>query len=189
MAPTPVGPAVPGQVDAVALRAIWPEVLAAAKQIKRRTEAMLRSVNSQVHSVEGANVVITASTPVLARMLADASNIEVVQTAIGNVLGGQWRVSVVVGGESGGDSAGGAASAPRAPTPPPPDDGWPTVTEPPRSAEEEHTLRASQPPPEEPIEDYDMSEPVPAREDRPDPGAEAVRLLRSELGATPMEEF
>ena len=169
-------------------------MLAAASRLKRRTEALLRSAASQINSVSGPDVVITANTAVLAKMLSDASNVEVVQAAIAEVIGGQWRVSVVVGDGPGALPA----PPPAAPAPPPaaasapsvPEaaTSWPTVTKPPRSAEEEHAERRSQGPVEDAAEDYDLSEPPPDPSERMDPGASAMALLQAELGARPLDQ-
>ncbi len=187
-------PAAAGQLDAVALRGLWPEVLAAASRLKRRTEALLRSAGSQIHSVDGSDVVITASTSVLAKMLADASNTEIVQAAIVEVIGGQWRVTVVVGdGPAGAPPAASPrpASPPAAPVAAPVSAAasWPTVAEVPSAPAEPATGRGRGAPIEDREDDYDLSEPPPDPSERPDPGAEAMALLQSELGARPLEEF
>lgn len=186
-------PAAPGQVDAVALRGLWPEVLIAASRLKRRTEALLRSAGSQINTVDGTEVVITANTAVLAKMLSDSSNTEVVQAAITEVIGGQWRVSVTVGdGPSGSPAPAAPAAATPAPTPTPaapePEASWPTVTEPPRTAEEEYSARRSSGPVEDSAEDYDLTEPTADPSARVDLGIEAMALLQSELGARPLED-
>ncbi|OZM73334.1 DNA polymerase III subunit gamma/tau [Amycolatopsis antarctica] len=110
---TPTGePAAPGEqpaggLDAVAIRRVWPQLLAAIRKVpgQRSTEAMLTQAG--VHSVDGSQVTLTHSAEPLARRLSETHNAEKIAAALHEVLGGQWQVRCVHG-------APGAAAAPAA---------------------------------------------------------------------------
>jgi DNA polymerase-3 subunit gamma/tau len=99
-----------GELDAKAVRRIWPEVLDAVKRRRRTAHALLMNVS--VHSVDHGTLTLTISSVPLSRLLAQDANTEVVRAAVKDVLGVDWRIAVVVDG-------GGALDAG---SPPPPDD-------------------------------------------------------------------
>ncbi|PZS28287.1 MAG: DNA polymerase III subunit gamma/tau [Pseudonocardiales bacterium] len=89
---------VPGELDAAALRRLWPEVLDIVKLSSRRTRALLD--NAQITAAVGD--LITLSAPAaLAKMLADESNTSVLRTALTKVVGGTWRIDVDGSGSTG----------------------------------------------------------------------------------------
>jgi DNA polymerase III subunit gamma/tau len=90
-----VAPAV-GEVNAAAVRRIWPEVLDAVKRRRRTAHALLMNVS--VHSVEAGTLTLTISSEPLSRLLAQDVNTEVVRAAVKDVLGVDWRVRVQVDG-------------------------------------------------------------------------------------------
>ncbi len=89
-APDPTGPMPAPDLDAAALRRVWPEILAAAKERKKRTAALL--VSATVRAVEGDTLVLSIGTAPLARLLSEQSNTEVIAESLHAVLGVRWRV-------------------------------------------------------------------------------------------------
>jgi DNA polymerase-3 subunit gamma/tau len=93
-----------GQLDAAAVRRIWPEVLDNVKRRRRTAHALLMNVS--VHSVDNGVLTLTISSVPLSRLLAQDANTDVVRSAIKDVLGVDWRIHVVVdGGLFGGGDA------------------------------------------------------------------------------------
>jgi DNA polymerase-3 subunit gamma/tau len=84
--------AAPRTMDAVAIRQLWPAVLDAVKRGKQRTRALLH--DAQVASVDGDLITLTAPSSTLARMISEDSNVEVVQAALRDEVGGDWRITV-----------------------------------------------------------------------------------------------
>nr|CTQ94305.1 DNA polymerase III subunits gamma and tau (EC 2.7.7.7) [Kibdelosporangium sp. MJ126-NF4] len=200
-------PAEPGAMDAAAVRRIWPELLAEVRRLPggRSTEAML--TNATVQSVDGDTVVIAHPAAPLARRLAEARNVDLVSTALANVIGGKWRVTCVHGSATAAPQVAQAAPQPRpqptrpsqAAAPPPPQ----------RQASRPATDHDDIPPPPEPPEPDDpLPPPVPpappktAEEEEEemleeashkpsegerivarDPEEVAIELLTQELGA------
>ncbi|WP_308252482.1 DNA polymerase III subunit gamma and tau, partial [Pseudonocardia sp. KRD291] len=77
------GPAEPAEpapaassLDAAAVRRVWPEILAAARQRSRSTEALM--VNATVRAVDGDTLVLTIGSAPLARRLSEARNTDVI---------------------------------------------------------------------------------------------------------------
>jgi DNA polymerase III subunit gamma/tau len=124
-APTPPAPRPPepapeprphtpvGELDAAAVRRIWPEVLDAVKRRRRTAHALLMNVS--VHAVDNGILTLTISSVPLSRLLAQDANTDVVRAAVKDVLGVDWRINVVV---DGGPAAGNGGD----PAMPPPDD-------------------------------------------------------------------
>jgi DNA polymerase-3 subunit gamma/tau len=93
-----------GQLDAAAVRRIWPEVLDNVKRRRRTAHALLMNVS--VQSVDNGVLTLTISSIPLSRLLAQEANTEVVRSALKDVLGVDWRITVVVdGGLFGGGEA------------------------------------------------------------------------------------
>jgi DNA polymerase-3 subunit gamma/tau len=187
---TPSNAPRPGSLDAAAVRRVWPEILAAAKDRKKRTAALL--VSATVRAVDGDTLVLSIGTAPLARLLSEQSNTEVIAESLHAVLGVRWRIRCEHG-EPGGSSpapssrAGTAPPAapppPRRPTRPPPtrrstapDDGVPLPPEPP----DDDT------PPED-DEEAMLAEAAAgagtAPAERRDPEEAAIELLTAQLGA------
>ncbi len=96
-----------GDIDASALRRLWPEVLDIVKQSSRRTRALLD--NAQITTAVGEMVTLAAPSA-LAKMIAEDSNTNVLREALTKVVGGSWKISVAPGDAP-------AADAPRGRTP------------------------------------------------------------------------
>jgi DNA polymerase-3 subunit gamma/tau len=154
----PAAAAAPGQLDAAALRRLWPEVLDIVKQTSKRTRALLE--NAQITTAVG-ELVNLAAPPALARMIAEDSNTSVLRAALTKVVGGSWRINVVP--ETSAGSGAQAAAGGTAPTTPAP------------HAEADPRDDA----------DFDASAPPAAAAD---PETEALKLLQDQLGARPVDE-
>jgi DNA polymerase-3 subunit gamma/tau len=101
-APEPVATGAPGELDAAALRRLWPEVLDIVKLSSRRTRALLD--NAQITTTVG-DLITLAAPAALAKMLADDSNTSVLRAALTKVVGGTWRVEVDGSGNTGPQSS------------------------------------------------------------------------------------
>jgi DNA polymerase-3 subunit gamma/tau len=117
----PVASGTPGELDAAALRRLWPEVLDIVKLSSRRTRALLD--NAQITTTVG-DLITLAAPAALAKMLADESNTSVLRAALTKVVGGTWRVDVDGSGSAGPQSSDPPDAVPRArgPEPDPRDD-------------------------------------------------------------------
>ncbi|HLY33184.1 MAG TPA: DNA polymerase III subunit gamma/tau, partial [Jatrophihabitantaceae bacterium] len=168
----PAAPAAPppvaresGQLDAAALRRLWPDVLDVVKQSSRRTRALLD--NAQITTVDG-DVITLAAPPALAKMIAEESNSAALVSALSQVVGGSWRIAVdTVAAPSAGPARPATAS--------------PAVS----SAAPPTASQAAQPEPD-PRDDTEPDQ-LGERVAPGDPEAEALRLLQAELGARPVE--
>lgn len=98
--PTPVVSANPpesdGTLDTSDVRRVWPELLKVVRGHKRTTEALLKS--AQVHDLAGGVLTLEATSPALAKMLGDDLNKDVIRAALQELLGVRWKVQVVVAG-------------------------------------------------------------------------------------------
>ena len=104
--PSTCAAAAPASFDAAAVRRVWSEMLAAAKQRSRSTGALL--VNATVRAVEGDTIVLAIGTAPLARRLSEKRNTDVIADALHAVLGVRWRVRC-----EHGDAAAAARRGPR----------------------------------------------------------------------------
>jgi DNA polymerase-3 subunit gamma/tau len=98
-----------GNLTTSDVRRVWPELLKVARGHKRTTEALLRS--AQVHDLAGGVLTLSMNSPALAKMLGDDLNKDVVRTALQELLGVRWKVQVVVEGAA---APGAAPVAPEA---------------------------------------------------------------------------
>jgi DNA polymerase-3 subunit gamma/tau len=181
--PEPVAPAMPaqpaaseavaapaGELDAAALRRLWPEVLDVVKQSSRRTRALLD--NAQITTATG-DLVTLAAPAALAKMISDDSNTSVLQAALTQVVGGSWRIAVDPDAASVGAAT--SADAPHRPVAPAAARSTPP------------TSKTKQAPPEpDPRDDTDLDA-HPSHASTIDPEAQALRLLQDQLGARPVE--
>jgi DNA polymerase-3 subunit gamma/tau len=157
-APRAPQPVPTGEIDASAVRRIWPEVLEAVKRRRRTTHALLMNVS--VQSVNGGVLTLAISSEPLSRLLGEEINVDCVRGAVKDVLGVDWRVKVVL---DGGGPGGGAPGRPGVAEPQPDD---------PR--DEEPAFQADAP----------AAGPAP----RADPEEAAISLLESTLGARRIAE-
>ncbi|MGY1760099.1 DNA polymerase III subunit gamma and tau [Geodermatophilus sp. SYSU D00779] len=92
----PPEPAGDGSLDAGDVRRVWPELLKVVRGQKRTTEALLRS--AQVQDLTNGVLTLAATSPALAKMLGDDLNKDIVRQALQELLGVRWKVQVVVAG-------------------------------------------------------------------------------------------
>jgi DNA polymerase-3 subunit gamma/tau len=161
----PAQPAADGDLTTTDVRRVWPELLKVVRGHKRTTEALLKS--AQVHDLGNGTLTLAATSPALAKMLGDDLNKDVVRQALQELLGVRWKVQVVVEG------AARSGAAPVAPE---------VAREAARAAEaaearELMAERAAEDPGGE-------GEPTPAV----DPEQAALSLLRTQLGARPIDD-
>jgi DNA polymerase-3 subunit gamma/tau len=184
-------PPAAGALDAAAVRRVWPEVLAAAKQRSRSTEALL--VNATVRAVDGDQLLLTIESAPLARRLSEQRNTDVIAEALHAVLGVRWRVRCEHGGADSPPPTN-PRSTPQA-QPPPPAAARSPRTPPARrqpGAEDGVPLPPEPPPDEAPPDDEEsmIAEAAEARAEpavRRDPEEVAIELLSSQLGARAIE--
>ena len=187
----PVAPA--SALDAAAVRRVWPEILSAAKDRKKRTAALL--VSATVRAVEGDTLVLSIGTGPLARLLSEQSNTEVIIESLHAVLGVQWRVRCEHGEAGSGPTAVGGPVPPTPPAPPAPPKR-PSRPPPTRrsSAPDNGEPLPPEPPPENaPPDDEDsMIAEAAAGTGKPaerrDPEEAAIELLSSQLGARALDQ-
>ena len=180
-------PAAPAALDAAAVRRVWSEILAAAKQRSRSTGALM--VNATVRAVEGDVLVLTIGSEPLARRLSDPRNTDVIADALHAVLGVRWRVRC-----DHGDAAP-ASAPPRAATPRPatapqrPSRPAPSRPAPARRPADDGEPLPPEPPPEDAPPDDEEAMMAEAAADtaapaaRRDPEEVAMELLSAQLGA------
>ena len=180
----------PDALDAAAVRRVWSEILAAAKQRSRSTGALM--VNATVRNVDGDVLVLAIGSEPLARRLSEQRNTDVIADALHAVLGVRWRVRC-----DHGDAPPPPArpSAPRTAPPPQrparpaparpaparrsaPDDGEPLPPEPPDE---------DAPPDDEEAMMAEAAADAAAPTARRDPEEVAIELLSAQLGATAIE--
>ncbi len=82
--------AAPDQLDAAAVRRVWPALLDAVREQSRTTQVLLS--NATASAVQGATLVLTLPNAPLARRLGDERNVELIKAALRAVLGVDWQV-------------------------------------------------------------------------------------------------
>ena len=159
--PAPVAPApAPASVEPGALdAAALRRLWPEVLEVVKEASRRTRALldNAQITNVDGELVSLSAPSA-LAKMIAEESNTSALRAALTKVVGGEWRVAV-------DGQAPAAAAAPA----------------------ERGTPRAAAPEPD-PRDDADFEAGPDAATSAPlDPETEAIKLLRSELGARPLE--
>lgn len=150
--PAPTAPAA-GQLDAAAVRSMWPTVREKVRDRSKPLYAMLDA--AIVRAVEGDTLVLAHTAAPLAKRLTEQHNAEIIRDALKDALGVDWRLRCEVG-----------AAEPAVAQQTSADDGDAQVV---RSEEDEliaETVR-------------DDDDPTPRR----DPEEVALEILQSELGA------
>ncbi|OBI16789.1 DNA polymerase III subunit gamma/tau [Mycobacterium sp. E2327] len=157
--PEPESASAPGELNASAVRTMWPTVRDKVRQRSRTTEVML--AGATVRAVEDNTLVLTHASAPLAKRLSEQRNADVIAEALKDALGVSWRVRCEVGDP---------APAPTAPPPvvreAPPDEPADAASA--QRDEEEHMLAEA-----------GRTEAGPRR----DPEEVALELLQNELGA------
>jgi DNA polymerase-3 subunit gamma/tau len=185
----------PDQLDAAAVRRVWPALLEAVREQSRTTQVLLS--NATASAVQGSTLVLTLPNAPLARRLGDDRNVELIRAALRTVLGVDWQVRCE---HADGETGAGSASKPQ-------HTAERAARSPQRSAERPtyrrpaapHAPDDSAPPPPEPPDPEDPGPPAPlddgeavraeaagvAQEHprRRDPEEVALALLTEQLGA------
>ena len=141
-APAPQAPVAAGALDVTALRTAWPQVLQAVRSsniMGSKTALAALQAGGDVIAVEGGVVTVAFGNPNIARNFSRYE--ELLAGAIGEVVGGSWRVAV-------GVQAAGAAAAPEhtgfapgdGPVAEDPDDADPAASSGPRVGSDEAAL-------------------------------------------------
>jgi DNA polymerase-3 subunit gamma/tau len=196
--PSPVAePRAPQQpaataLDAAAVRRVWSEILAEAKQRSRSTGAML--VNATVRTVDGEVLVLTIGSEPLARRLSESRNTDVIADALHAVLGVRWRVRCDHGDAAPAPTPQRTAAARPAAVPQRPSRPAPTRPAPAgRPAAVDGEPLPPEPPPEDAPPDDEEAMMAEAAADtaspaaRRDPEEVAIELLSAQLGAKALD--
>jgi len=188
-------PLATGDLDAAAVRRIWDDVLEVAKRLKRRTHALLLSGPAQVVDVR-ANVLVVgfASGPV-ERQFNTGDNVDILQVALKEVLGVDWRIETTLSGPAATAAASGESESVAKPPPalPTPSESMAADRAPSRSAAARAAAAEPKEPPvrraaqaEAPAEIV-LDEPNPDDDDADD-GTSGLALLQRHLGATVIDD-
>ncbi|MCZ2817424.1 DNA polymerase III subunit gamma and tau [Modestobacter sp. VKM Ac-2984] len=171
---TAAEPADDGALTTADVRRIWPELLKVVRGHKRTTEALLKS--AQVHDLTNGVLTLAATSPALAKMLGDDLNKDVIRQSLQELLGVRWKVQAVVDGGPGQPGAAGGGSGGGAPVSP---EAARAAVQAAESAEADELMaeRAAD------AASGDTADAAPAL----DPEAAALQLLRTQLGARPID--
>ncbi|MEV5507688.1 DNA polymerase III subunit gamma and tau [Streptomyces orinoci] len=174
--------------DAGQIRQMWPQVLEAVKN-RRRFTWILLSQNAQVTGFDGSTLQVGFSNAGARDSFANSGSEEVLRQALGDALGVQWKIELVVDPSGGGAAPSAPYSAPAPAVAPPPHPQAqapaPAPAQPERPAPAPAPQAAPEPPPVAPEDD------MPA-EDDPDLDDTALTghdLIVRELGATVIDEI
>jgi DNA polymerase III subunit gamma/tau len=165
LAPEP--PSAPGELNAAAVRTMWPTVRDKVRQRSRTTEVML--AGATVRAVEDNTLVLTHESAPLAKRLSEQRNADVIAEALKDALGVNWRVRCETGVPAPAVTAPPVGSAP-APLPARKEAPVPEHDSSEQDEDEEETMLA----------EAGRSDPSAPRRD---PEEAALELLQSELGA------
>jgi DNA polymerase-3 subunit gamma/tau len=159
----------PGELNAAAVRTMWPTVRDKVRQRSRTTEVML--AGATVRAVDDNTLVLTHASAPLAKRLSEQRNADVIAEALKDALGVNWRVRCEAG-----------APAPAAGVPPASEGANPLTAEvqekpPSESADADSAQRQEE---EHMLAEAGRSDPSAPRRD---PEEVALELLQSELGA------
>jgi len=106
--------AAPGELDIVALRRIWPDLLDTVNQKNKTATALLR--NAEPAAVDAKTLTVSFSTGSLANMFAEKSVF--LRDALQAIVGVDLAISVVVAGNDPAAAGAGRQTAPSSPPPP-----------------------------------------------------------------------
>jgi len=96
------------ELDAAAIRRLWPDVVDAVKSRKRTTHALLS--HAQVVDVTGRTLRLSIATAPIARQFESGVNPDVLREALREVLGVDWALEIVVGAGGPAPTATGTAA-------------------------------------------------------------------------------
>jgi DNA polymerase-3 subunit gamma/tau len=157
--PTPAPTSGPAELSSASVRSMWPTIREKVRERSRSTEALL--AGAVVRAVEDSTLILAHESAPLAKRLCEQRNTDVIRDALKDALGVDWRVRCELGV---GEAISSAA---------------PTQAEP--ESDPVHIRRA---------EEDSMIAEVGKDEDtapRRDPEEVALELLKTELGARPID--
>ena len=167
----------PGQLGTADVRRLWPEVLEAVKGLRRFTWIML-SQNAQVAQLDGATLTIALVNTGARDSFLGSGSVEVVQQALQQVVGVQWKIEAIVD-PSADPSATPPAAAP-APSNPAPEK--PRGVMAPDSVRQAMSAAPEDREPDDPDRGAHPDDPI------VDTGDDPEQLLSRELGARVIDE-
>jgi DNA polymerase-3 subunit gamma/tau len=183
-----------GEVDAAAVRRLWPEIL---ERVKKRRVVWSLMQNATPREVNGSELILAVQHQGLVRRFADEQVVKLLQEVLHEVLGVRWVIRAVADGAPTAPAPA-RPPEPTAPTKPPGDaapsgDDWPEVRQVVRIPEPDGDP-GPPPPPEydgfdpgdEPADEVDTGDAPVVRRDT---GAEAMALLEQELGARKIRDL
>jgi DNA polymerase III subunit gamma/tau len=168
-AQTPESVSAPGELNAAAVRTMWPTVRDKVRQRSRTTEVML--AGATVLAIDDNTLVLTHASAPLAKRLSEKRNADVIAEALKDALGVNWRVRCEAGAPApavGVPPASGAVNALTAEV---------EETPPNESADADSAQQEEE---ENMLAEAGRSEPSAPRRD---PEEAALELLQNELGA------
>jgi DNA polymerase-3 subunit gamma/tau len=159
----------PGELDAAAVRTMWPTVRDKVRQRSRTTEVML--AGATVRAVDDNTLVLTHASAPLAKRLSEQRNADVIAEALKDALGVNWRVRCDAG-----------AAAPAVDAPPASGGVNPVI---PEAMETPTDVSAGVDSAQQDEEEHMLAEAGRSdpRAPRRDPEEIALELLQNELGA------
>ncbi len=182
---TPADSPPAGELDAAAVRRVWQELLDAVRDKSRATQALL--TNATARSVEGGVLLLMLPTAPLARLLAEDRHVDMIRSALHDVLGVDWRIRCE---HEGGDSRGATSRSPEPPAPAPSrrpaDSAGPTGSANTTAPAEPAGAGGAEQDEESMLAEVARGNQAPA--DRRDPEEAALELLTEQLGARRIEE-
>ena len=92
-----VNAGVPGALDVMAVREVWPEIMTAIGRQSKKVAAL--ASGATVRDLDGNTVVLTFRFPAHAKMVAPEA--PMISNALYEALGGRWQVRCEVAGEGG----------------------------------------------------------------------------------------
>ncbi|CAN5420123.1 hypothetical protein BH10ACT8_BH10ACT8_24680 [soil metagenome] len=202
-----------GGTDSASVRRIWPDVLEQVKHLSRRTHALLD--HASITEVDGTVIRLGVNSAPIAKMISDDKNLSVLRDALGTVVGGGWQIEVsatapvtgagtapatpATGGSSsesaqpaGGQSAATRAGATDREAATPAEGPAAGADGPPRRVRPVRRVAgpdfaAAEPAPEDDGVDEDSDAVHGSGRGAGDPEAAAMELLKTSLGARPMD--
>ncbi|HEV2087463.1 MAG TPA: DNA polymerase III subunit gamma and tau, partial [Cryptosporangiaceae bacterium] len=118
-------PAGPGQLDAAAVRRVWPEVI---ERVKKRRVVWSLLQNATPREVVGDELVLVIANRGLLRRFADDQVVAVIQEALLGLLGVRWRIRAEADDAPTGAATVRSSGRPAEPVPAvSPSEGWPEV--------------------------------------------------------------
>jgi DNA polymerase-3 subunit gamma/tau len=176
--PTPVPAAepaaTPGELNAAAVRTMWPTVRDKVRQRSRTTEVML--AGATVLAIEDNTLVLTHNSAPLAKRLSEQRNADVIAEALKDALGVNWRVRCETGTAAPAAEATPAAEVVDPPIP----EQVPAPTDVPADPTEVGSAQRDEDEEEHMLAEAGRSDPQAPRRD---PEEVALELLQNELGA------